>query len=335
MSVILENTKNILEKNALVDSSTTILLLYDEDCILSQQLAQAYKENIQPYKHYTIKFSDDNHQEVLDTIDLLKPKDLVVLVQSTSFRMSKYRFRVELFHKGIKVIEHAHLAINKDEEAQTYINALTYEAEYYQNVSEFLKQHIDPAQKITVEGNGAVLMFEGGFEEVKKNIGDWSQSVNVGGRFPIGEIFTEAKDITRVNGNMLVYAYPDMELKTKIVEPFKATVKDGSIISHEGPKEFEALMNMIREENNDGRVPIREIGLGLNRHISKEHPLNEIQSFERLVSLHLSLGMKHGIYSKKIPKQVNQRYHIDIFVESKRILADETVIFENGHYPYQ
>jgi hypothetical protein len=34
----------------------------------------------------------------------------VVLVQSTSFRMDAYRIRIELFKRGLKVIEHVHLS---------------------------------------------------------------------------------------------------------------------------------------------------------------------------------------------------------------------------------
>ena len=44
------------------------------------------------------------------TFATLSASDLVVLIQSTSFRLDAFRIRVELFKQSLKVIEHPHLS---------------------------------------------------------------------------------------------------------------------------------------------------------------------------------------------------------------------------------
>lgn len=43
-------------------------------------------------------------EEVLRAIDTLRPGDLVVLIQTDAFNVREYRFRLELFKRGLKVI---------------------------------------------------------------------------------------------------------------------------------------------------------------------------------------------------------------------------------------
>ena len=66
-----------------------------------------------------------------DRIDLLKPSDLVVLVQSTSFRLDAFRIRIELFKRQLKVIEHPHLGRMSGHEIEYYIDSLAYDPEYF------------------------------------------------------------------------------------------------------------------------------------------------------------------------------------------------------------
>jgi hypothetical protein len=42
--------------------------------------------------------------------------------------------------------------------------------------------------------------------------------------------------------------------------------------------------------------------------------LQDINYHERKLGIHLSLGKKHGIYAKKLPKTEVQRFHIDVFL---------------------
>jgi hypothetical protein len=56
---------------------------------------------------------------------------IVVLVQSTNFRLSTFRIRLELFHLGIHVVEFNHLAYILDTEFDTFADSLMYRTSEY------------------------------------------------------------------------------------------------------------------------------------------------------------------------------------------------------------
>lgn len=85
-------------------------------------------------------------------------------------------------------------------------------------------------------------------------------------------------------------------------------------------------------ENENHEVLVRELGLGLNPAISTEHHLSDINFHERKVGIHLSIGKKHGLYGKKLPKTEVQRFHIDIFIALKEMYIGEVKVFENGDW---
>ena len=70
----------------------------------------------------------------------MKPISLVILVQSTNFRITDFRIRLELFQYGIHCIEHNHLGYYPDEQVTTYIRALQYRTPAY---IEATKLHIE------------------------------------------------------------------------------------------------------------------------------------------------------------------------------------------------
>jgi hypothetical protein len=74
---------------------------------------------------------------------------------------------------------------------------------------------------------------------------------------------------------------------------------------------------------------VRELGLWLNPSISTEHHLSDINFHERKVWLHLSIGKKHGLYGKKLPKTEIQRFHIDIFVAMESMYVGDIKVFED------
>ena len=49
-----------------------------------------------------------------------------------------------------------------------------------------------------VDSGGEQLVFASPFESAKLNIGDYSGMNNIGGQFPLGEVFTEAQDLEAV-----------------------------------------------------------------------------------------------------------------------------------------
>ena len=75
---------------------------------------------------------------------------------------------------------------------------------------------------------------------------------------------------------------------------------------------------------------VRELGFGLNPALSTATPLSDINFYERKVWVHLSLGKKHGIYGKKLPKTEMQRFHIDVFIALKWVDIAGQEIFADG-----
>ena len=65
-----------------------------------------------------------------DLISLPKGS-IVILVQSTNFRLSTFRIRLELFNRGIHVVEFNHLAYIPEEEFLIFEESLMYRTTEY------------------------------------------------------------------------------------------------------------------------------------------------------------------------------------------------------------
>ena len=85
-------------------------------------------------------------------------------------------------------------------------------------------------------------------------------------------------------------------------------------------------MDLIRAEE---RVLVRELGVGMNRAISRKTPVNDITAFERVLGLHMSIGEKHGVYKKPGLIPTKTRYHVDVFPAFERLEIDGKVVFDN------
>lgn len=346
--------KDLLTYNAQVKGGQKVLIVYDEDSYVSVILKKAYENALEEIKkELNIKYellnfhlyTEEEWAIKLYNVEegLVSKGDLVVLIQSLSFRISKFRVRLDLNQRGIFVIEHVRLKYLKEGEYQTYINSLTSDMPYYVKTTDFLYKKLLNAEKVEiVSKDGSKLLYDSKLEEPKKNIGDFSKSL--GTLFPVGEIFTEPFDLEKVNGYVSIHAIPSTEQRTMIVKPFKAKIENGFLVSHDGPNEFDAVLDLIKGENVEGeyagKVMVREMGFGLNKHISLKNPLYEVSSFERKLGYHISLGMKHPIYrgsknesgEKKIPKNAVQRFHIDIYIDVDEIFVDGEKVFEGGGY---
>lgn len=330
-----ENCKNILIHNFQITKNNKTIIFYDENTTLAKILLEGY---IKALKFENLEFESFNfHENEVDKINeitsKLKENDLVILIQSNSFRVSKYRWRNILHEMGLKVIEHAHMEKNEESESITYINSLTYDLPYYQNVSKYLNNKLKNSKSLKIISNTSkILEFSGPFDEIYDNLAYFEGKKTWGSRFPVGEVLTESLSLETLNGEMEIYAFPDNRQYTHIVKPFKCVIENGFLVSHDGPKEFDDVFKMIKEENPEGNVYIRELGLGLNRFIKKDTRLGDISSFERLEGVHFSLGMKHGIYEKKLwpkyGKKFYQRYHVDIFLDVKEILINDEKIYD-------
>ena len=118
------------------------LLVYDEDTPLAKMVSAAYRTALPVMAG--INFSQTTPENILEAFEKLSSGDLVILVQSTSFRLDAFRIRVHLFERGLKVIEHPHLGRVREEEYETYVNSLAYDQNYYRQA---LKEHASSRRK--------------------------------------------------------------------------------------------------------------------------------------------------------------------------------------------
>ena len=314
--------RDILQKAIKRAPEAGVLVIYDLQSGLSRIMAEAYREAVPDGVFIDLDQSDA--ASILAKIDSMKAGDVVILVQSMSFRLNEFRLRIELFKRKFKAIEHVHLGRMSEEQYATWINALAFDEVYLQKTGHGIKRAFDHASTVKIVGKDTELIWKGGLEECKLNIGDYTGMENVGGTFPIGEVFTEARDLSRVNGSLRIYAFAGEDFMMRFYEPFLAHVVDGILEpGADAPEEFKKIIERIRAEE---RVLVRELGVGLNRAISREHPVNDITAFERVYGLHLSLGEKHGVYKKPGLSPSKTRYHIDVFPAFERLEVDGKTI---------
>jgi leucyl aminopeptidase (aminopeptidase T) len=306
----------------------TALVVYDRRSPLNEVLTEAYRRALPDGRF--IDFDSVEPQQVLDAFASLQAKDLAVLIQTTSFRLNDYRIRMELFKQGLKVIEHMHLSRMPGEQGLIYIDALAYDPAYYRGTGHALQAHINRARSAVVDSGGERLVFDSPFEEAKLNIGDYSAMKNVGGLFPIGEVFTEAQDLEAVNGRVKVFVFGDTSFRVNRPEtPITMIVEKGRITGAENSTpEFDNMLAIIRA--HEGEVWVRELGFGMNRAFSRERMVDDIGTYERMCGIHLSLGAKHGQYQKPQFKRKDARYHVDVFAVTEAVWLDDDQIYRDG-----
>lgn len=305
------------------------LVVYDTDSGLTQILTTAYR-NVLP----TATFMDYNahtKEEIIAAFDSLSPRDLVVLIQSSDFRLNAFRIRIQLFQRKLKVIDHLHLYRNTPDSWETYVNSLAYDPAWFHTIGRWLKEKLDGTETLRICSNDTELLVTGGLESAKLNIGDYTGMDNIGGTFPIGEVFTEARNFEYMNGTIKVYALADTDFHTAMFEPFTVTIEKG-LVTGWSDNTPQAFVDVIAQIKTNERALVREIGFGLNRAITRLKYLRDITAFERLLGLHFSLGEKHTVYKKQGITPDKTRYHVDIFTEITRIYADDELIFENGEF---
>lgn len=322
------NLQGVLEFALEHTSERSAVVVWDAGCELAVALAAAYRECL-PAARF-IQFDRSTPAEVLAAFEPLEAGDLVVLIQSTSFRLDAFRIRIELFRRSLKVIEHPHLARMPGAEGLIYIDALAYDPGYFRDVGHALKTRLDRARVGVINSAGERLEFPVGFETAKLNIGDYTGLHNVGGQFPIGEVFTESLDLEAVHGRVRISCFGDTEFRvnkpdraiTLIVERGRVTEVESST------PEFDRVLASIRE--HEGEVWLRELGFGLNRALTQERTVTDIGTFERMCGVHLSLGAKHPTYNKPNIRKRAARYHVDVFVLTETVTLDDEVVYRDG-----
>lgn len=322
-----QNLTDTLRDVFLHDANKTALVIYDLNSPLSIVLTEAYRRALP--NGLFVNFHDTDTEEIMSQIEALNAGDFVALVQSASFRLSAFRIRIELFKKKIKVAEHPHLGrMPSDDEVKYYVNALAYDKQYYHHTGHTLQHMLSTASGAVVQCGDEKLIYRGGFEDPKINIGDYSKMNNIGGQFPIGEVFTESKELTSLNGKTNIMAFGDINYKVNIpTHPITIIIENGQLVKTENTTaEFEAVLDLIKDEEDV--VWVRELGLGLNRAFSKDRFVSDMGTFERMCGLHLSLGAKHGIYAKEGMKRNSGKFHIDVMIDTTSFQIDDNVVFD-------
>lgn len=308
-------------------SSDRTLVVFDQHCVLALALTEGYRRCL-PHAHF-IDFDTVTPQHIQASFDTLTAGDLVVLIQSSNFRLDAYRIRVELFKLGLKVIEHPHLARMPGIEAAHYIAALAYDPVYYRGTGAALKARIDRAESAQIDSGGAKLMF-GPLELAKVNIGDYRGMTNVGGQFPIGEVFTEARSLESVHGHVRIFVFGDTQFAVnRPAQPITLVVDQGRVTAaRDSTPEFDrVLANICADE---GQVWLRELGFGMNRAFAADRTVSDIGTFERMCGVHLSLGAKHGVYPKTGFKRGVVRHHVDVFAVTDAVFLDGENLYSDG-----
>jgi aminopeptidase len=273
------------------------LVVYDARTALAAALTEAYRRNL-PDATF-VDFDAVDPEQVHAAFGSMQSGDLVVLIQSTNFRLEAFRIRVELFKLGLKVIEHVHLSRMPGVQGELYLESLAYDPAYYRGVGKALKARIDSAARAVVRGDGLELVFESGFEPAKLNVGDYSEMNNVGGQFPIGEVFTEARDLEAVNGRVRVHVFGDTTYHVNRPEtPITLVVEKGRVVDAiDSTPEFDTVLSIIRRD--EGEVWLRELGFGMNRAFTRE-------------------------------RRKDARYHIDVFAVTDAVLLDGQTVYAEG-----
>lgn len=330
-----------------------LFILYDQENELTRLLARGYRAFIDSHhlndqQATFLNFTDDTPDSILCRLWALKAHDSVILIQSQQFRLNDYRIRLELFKRSIRSIEHVHLQIIAPEEYDPYVAALAFSPKEYGALAYTLKEVVDKADKIVVECQGGerceytpTADGESCMQPCKLNIGDYRFMGQVGGTYPIGEVFTEARSLSSVNGVLPIFGYPSLQKKLVMLEePIHLHIVNGvlqfdlnaspPIIPLHATPDFIELLSIIQA--GEGEIVIREFGMGLNRGMSRTRTVADIFAFERQHGLHISLGKKHNVFKVDGIKGKQTTFHIDVFVDVNTIACDGKNIFENNEW---
>jgi hypothetical protein len=327
------------------------VVVADSRSPLSRLLAEAYRRALPAARH--LDFDAHPPESIMAAFAPLSPGDLVVLIQSSNFRLAEFRLRVELFARGLKVIEHPHLERMEGEEIPLYVEALAYDPAYYRGIGPALRDRIDAARACVLETGGPeALVFPGPFEPAKLNVGDYRGMRNAGGLFPIGEVFTEAVDLEGVGGTARVGIFADVDFRAnRPAIPVTIDIHKGRVADvRDATPEFLRVLDNIRAD--EGEVWVRELGFGLNRAFAPGRIVRDIGTLERMCGVHLSLGAKHTVYKKNVPglKRPDAkgfepgrpgtggssgpgrfgRHHVDVFLAIERVRLDDRIVFQEG-----
>lgn len=103
---------------------------------------------------------------------------IVVLVQSSNFRLSTFRIRLELFNRGIHVVEHNHLSYIPDEQIETFVDAHRYRTPQYISEYRRISDILSNTDGISIMSQNGDKLTTGALEPIRGNTGDYSNVEN-------------------------------------------------------------------------------------------------------------------------------------------------------------
>ncbi len=327
LSLAQRHVADILQHAIQHEPGRRAVVVSDSASPLARLLAEAYRACLPDALHLSVDLV--THEQLLATFAELGASDLVVLVQSTSFRLGVFRIRVELFKRALKVVEHPHLGRMAPSEYATYVDALAYDPGYYRGVGAALKRRIDSAPGAVVDSGGERLVYASALEPAKLNVGDYTGMANVGGQFPIGEVFTEPVDLEKVNGRVRIFVFGDVDFHVNVPPaPITLCIERGLITDVvDSTPDFDRVIAQIRAEEP---LLVRELGFGMNRALTAERRVSDIGTYERMCGIHLSLGAKHGVYAKPNLNRRHTRFHVDVFAVTHSVTLGDETVFRDG-----
>jgi len=326
-----ENVRGMLQLALEWRPGQTALLVFDRQSEMSRTLSAIYREVLP--EATCVGFDEVEPAEIHAAFDRLHAGDLVVLVQSTRFLLEAFRLRVELFRRGLKVVEHPHLARMTGPAVPLYLESLRYDPDRLRPLGRALREAVAEARGGVVRSlDGGILACRSGFEAASLNVGDYSVTKNVGGQFPIGEVFTEARDLESVEGRVAIFAFGGQDFTVVVPEhPVVLHVRGGQVThAEDSTPGFDAILEQIRAD--EGVVWIREWGFGLNPAFSPTRIIPDVGTFERMNGLHFSLGAKHQVYPKPRFGRRSGKHHVDVFVALDTLQLGDRTVFERGDW---
>jgi aminopeptidase len=135
-----------------------------------------------------------------------------------------------------------------------------------------------------------------------------------------------------VNGRVRIFVFGDTAFAVnKPEKPITLEITKGRVTDvFDSTPEFDKVLANIRAD--EGEIWLRELGFGMNRALSAEKSVSDIGTFERMCGIHLSLGAKHGLYSKPQIRRATARHHVDVFAVTEAVYLDDKQVYENGSW---
>jgi hypothetical protein len=351
------------------EGKRSVVVVHDvAPCAVARVLAQGYKEAFSGIVATAIPFRAATFFDDLAAVGA--PGAVVVLIQNGAFQneLKTYRVRMALWDRGFKVAEHGHLdsitpaSMAEDETEgciQAYLNACTLCPFECDAEGRRLAAALNAASAgVVVETRGGhKLTYGGPLETCLLNTGTYhaggpdgdgqvatgsgatASSRPVGGSYPFGEIISESRRLSDVNGTASVFAYPSLKKTLAAVDEghsFVVRVENGVIVdcAASAPSEFHELLALVRTVEKE--AVIRELGIGLNRAFSKHRRVGDITAFERQFGLHFSVGKRHPLFVKPkrpalgspMPLGMHDhdfltrkegKFHLDVFLDATNV----------------